>query len=162
MTVSIRPATHADAPALATILNPIIERGGTTAYEDPVDEAYFQSMIAGLGPHDTLFVAEVDGRVVGYQLLEASPKLPEGIASIASFVAIDTAAKGIGQAMAATTIRAAKAAGWTEIDATIRADNAAGLAYYSRVGFADHQVFRSVPLKDGTPVDRIAKRLSLR
>lgn len=157
----IRPATKQDAPLLANILNPIIERGGTTAYEEPVDAAYFETMMANLGPRDTLFVAEDDGRIVGYQLLEASPNLPANVASIASFVAIGTTAKGIGQAMAAETIRSAKAAGWAQIDATIRADNEGGLAYYARLGFVDHKVFAAVPLKDGTPVDRIAKRLTL-
>ena len=159
--LNIRPATARDALALAKILNPIIKRGGTTAYEDPFDAAYFETMIANLGPRDTLFVAEDDGRVIGYQHLEASAKLPADVAAIASFVAIGTTAKGVGQAMAAETIRAAKAAGWREIDATIRADNVGGLAYYSRLGFQDHKVIAAVPLKDGTPVDRIAKRFSL-
>lgn len=157
----IRPASKQDAHLFANILNPIIKRGGTTAYEDPVNAAYFETMITNLGPRDTLFVAEDDGRVVGYQLLEASAKLPADVASIASFVAIGTTAKGVGQAMAVETIRAAKAAGWSEVDAKIRVDNAAGLAYYSRLGFQDHEVFAAVPLKDGTPVDRIAKRLHL-
>ena len=35
MTVDVRPATDADAPALADLLNAIIARGGTTSLEAP-------------------------------------------------------------------------------------------------------------------------------
>jgi hypothetical protein len=44
---------------------------------------------------------------------------------------------------------------------TIRADNIGGNAFYDRIGFVYHRVQRAVPLKDGTPVDRINKRYFL-
>jgi hypothetical protein len=47
------------------------------------------------------------------------------------------------------------------INATIRADNVGGLAFYSRLGFTDHGISRAVPLRDGTPVDRVSKRFIL-
>ena len=177
MTVLIRHATPADASALADVLNPIIRRGGTTAYEVEVDAAHFETVMARLAPRETLFVGEDAGpaastesaaesgagegprRVIGYQLLQADARLPADIASIASFVAIGVTARGVGRALAARTLPAARQAGWAGIDATIRADNAGGLAFYSRLGFADHKVFDAVPLRDGTPVDRISKRL---
>ncbi len=37
MTVTTRPATAADAPAMCAILNAIIARGGTTGHRRPFD-----------------------------------------------------------------------------------------------------------------------------
>jgi putative intracellular protease/amidase len=43
------------------------------------------------------------------------------------------------------------------INAAIRADNQSGLAYYEKMGFRNYQIVKGVPLRDGTPVDRIFK-----
>ena len=67
----------------------------------------------------------------------------------------------IGSALFAATCAEARRLGLTGINATIRADNSGGLAFYSRQGFRDHSVRAAVPLKDGTPVDRVSKRFSL-
>jgi hypothetical protein len=44
---------------------------------------------------------------------------------------------------------------------TIRADNIGGLAFYSALGFEDNGIHRAVPLRDGTPIDRVSKRYVL-
>ncbi|MEP5761058.1 MAG: GNAT family N-acetyltransferase, partial [Litoreibacter sp.] len=56
-----------------------------------------------------------------------------------------------------TTKIKARGQGVSVINAKIRADNAPGLAYYTKMGFLDHDVKRGIPLKDGTPIDRIIK-----
>jgi ribosomal protein S18 acetylase RimI-like enzyme len=67
----------------------------------------------------------------------------------------------VGSALFNVMRSAARKRGLTAINATIRADNSGGLAFYNRMGFLDYEVTRAVPLKDGTPVDRIRKRYSL-
>jgi hypothetical protein len=52
-------------------------------------------------------------------------------------------------------------AGFLEINAQIRADNLPGMAYYAAMGFAPFDMVKAVPLKDGTPVDRMIKRYDL-
>jgi hypothetical protein len=52
---------------------------------------------------------------------------------------------------------AAKQAGVVTLDATIRTDNVSGLAYYTAMGFVDHQMYRDVTLSDGTRVDQVQK-----
>lgn len=159
--MKVRPATAADAAACARILNPIITAGGTTAYEDPVDEPYLADWITSAGPGETRLVAEVEGAVVGFQFLDDHPELAPGIADISTFAERGRRRAGVGRALTAATVAAARRAGWAEINATIRADNAGGLAFYSAMGFRDHDVTRAKPLKSGRPVDRISKRLSL-
>jgi L-amino acid N-acyltransferase YncA len=163
MSLSVRPVTPDDAPALAELLNAIIARGGTTALETPftpggLDQAYLT------GPDVLCCHVAVDGAgqaLEGFQTLGRYPGLPEGWGDIGTFVRVGGQQRGIGGALFAATRRRAAELGLIGINATIRADNTGGLAFYSRVGFADHSVFKAVPLADGTPVDRISKRLRL-
>lgn len=165
MTVTVRPATTNDAAALIGIINPIIAAGGTTAHQTPFDEARMSRHYIAPAQIIQCTVAERDGVVSGFQSLmwpdEEGDTFPQGWAIIASFVARSSIGHGIGQAMFAATRQAALAAGVRTIDATIRADNAGGLAYYTSLGFVDYEVLPAVPLRDGTLVDRVRKRLDL-
>jgi L-amino acid N-acyltransferase YncA len=156
--MNIRPLHPDDIPAMVAILNEIIAIGGTTAYQTPVSEAEFDRFRLPANAKTFLHVAEADGAIIGFQWLSPDP---EGLGAIASFAHPDAAQRGIGTALFAATKAAAIAAGYKTLEATIRADNASGLAYYSKMGFEDFQTFKDVPLSDGTPVDRIQKRLSL-
>jgi L-amino acid N-acyltransferase YncA len=163
MDLDIRPARGGDAPGLAELLNAIIARGGTTALEDPfapeaLDLAYLT------GPDVICCFVAVDrgsGRLEGFQTLGRDPRLPDGCGDIGAFARVGGTQRGVGAALFAATRAEARRLGLTALNATIRADNAGGLAFYGRMGFADHSVRPAVPLKDGHPVDRINKRYDL-
>lgn len=161
--IQIRPAKPGDAPAMAAILNPIIAAGGTTAREEPVDAAYMAEVIAtAICCH----VAEDgagtrNGTLAGMQWLDRLPELPPDVGDIATFARMAPKRPGVGRALFAVTCQAARASGLSELNAVIRADNVPGLGYYGKMGFEDHDVLPGVPLKDGTPVDRIVKRFAL-
>ena len=123
-----------------------------------VDEfaAYFLN-----GPrHVSCLIAEDEatGSLCGFQALERDPQLPEGWADIATFARVEPKVPGVGTALFAATKRRAAELGLIALNATIRADNTSGLAFYSKMGFEDYRVTKGVPLKDGTPVDRVSKR----
>lgn len=165
MTATTRPATPDDGPAMTMILNEIIDAGGTTAHQSRFDAARMVRHYIEPSSKISCTVAEVEGKLVGFQSLawpdqEGQP-FPDGWAIIATFVGASAAGQGAGRALFAATRRAAEAAGVTTIDATIRADNTGGLAFYSKMGFKDYDVLRAIPLRDGTPIDRIRKRLDL-
>jgi L-amino acid N-acyltransferase YncA len=165
MTPTIRAATPADAAAMAALLNEIIAAGGTTAYENPFDATAMDDQYISGTTVICCSVAERDGRLVGFQGLfwpdDADDPFPPGWAIIATFVRRGERGGGIGAALFARTRTEARKAGVTTIDATIRADNAGGLAFYTHMGFRDYGRLAAVPLKDGTPVDRVRKRLDL-
>ena len=157
----IRPVTRADAAELAALLNAIIVRGGTTAFEVPfsaeqLDAAY----LTGPSVH-CCFVAEVGGLLLGFQTLGTQSFLPASIGDIATFARLGGTQRGVGTALFAATTERARHIGLLGINATIRADNLGGLAFYARMGFVDHSVLPGVPLRDGTRVDRIRKRYAL-
>lgn len=159
--LTIRPVTPDDAAELANLLNAIIARGGTTAFETPfTPDALAQAHLLGPTVH-CCFVAEAHGRLAGFQTLGTHSLLPADIGDIATFTRVGGTQGGVGTALFAATCERARALGLAAINATIRADNTGGLIFYSRMGFVDHDVEPAVPLKDGTPVDRISKRFAL-
>ena len=162
MELVVRPMQAADVPQACQILNDIIRIGGTTAFETPMDEGAFANIyLLGEDLICCHVVLDADGHVAGFQWIGRNPKLPEDCADIATFTRRDPTVRGAGRALCAVTRAAALAKGYVQINATIRADNVPGLGYYTKMGFGDHSVTKAVPLKDGTPVDRISKRLAL-
>jgi L-amino acid N-acyltransferase YncA len=157
----VRPVAASDAAALADLLNAIIARGGTTAFETPFTPAQLaHSYLLGPTVH-CCFVVEADGALLGFQTLGTQPFLPANIGDIATFTRLGGTQRGVGSALFAATCQRARDLGLTAINATIRGDNVGGLAFYSRLGFVDHEVVPAVPLNDGTRVDRIRKRFAL-
>lgn len=165
MALVVRPARRSDAAAMAELINAIIAIGGTTAYEESFDAVSMDAAYISLPQLVSCFVAEEDGEIVGFQGLMRSfdpeDPLPDGWATIGTFARVGLTQRGVGGALFAATLEAARAAGIAVIDATIRADNTGGLAFYSRQGFVDYDRLVGVPLREGKPVDRIRKRFDV-
>ena len=66
----IRPAVPADAPALWTILEPVIRAGDTYALDPDMGQA--EALAYWLGPDKETFVAEEGGRVLGTCYIRAN------------------------------------------------------------------------------------------
>jgi L-amino acid N-acyltransferase YncA len=163
MSLIVRPYVHDDAASLTDLLNAVIARGGTTALEDAfTSEQLADTYLDGPNVHICLVAVETDtGRIEGFQTLGRYPTLSDEIGDIGTFAQIDGTKRGVGSALFAEMTKRARALGLSEINATIRSDNEGGLAFYTKQGFDDHAVTVAVPLKDGTPVDRIHKRYRL-
>ena len=162
MELRVRPTRRSDAAALADLLNEIIAAGGTTAYEMPfAPNAFADAHIDGPGVITSVIAEDEAGRAMGFQILLRNGSLEPDWGDIGTFARRDETTRGIGSALFAATCDAARAAGLHTLNATIRADNVGGLAFYARMGFVDYAVTRAVPLADGTPVDRIARRFDL-
>ena len=152
-----------DLEEARALLNEIIAIGGTTAWETPLDAAAFGAVYSSANPDlVAIHVAlDAEGAVAGFQWLARKATLPPDCADIATFARQNPVTKGVGTALFAATKAAARAAGFARINAQIRADNRPGLGYYAKMGFVDHDIVPAVPLRDGTPVDRIVKRFAL-
>jgi L-amino acid N-acyltransferase YncA len=163
MNFIVRPARSTDAAALTELLNIIIAAGGTTAMEEPLAVDTFAEWFVS-GP-DVLFCVVAEGdmsrNLLGFQSIYRDAELPERWADIATFSSTRHKVAGVGTRMFAHTRSMAKDLGLTTINATIRADNVQGLSYYDKMGFRTYRTREAVPLRDGTPVDRIMKRYDL-
>ena len=163
MDVEVRAARSEDAAGLAELLNGVIARGGTTALEEPFTPERLDAAYLTGAEVICCFVAvdPVSGRHEGFQTLGRYPGLPDGYGDIGTFARVGGTQRGVGRALFAATEARARRLGLAGINATIRADNTGGLQFYTRLGFVDHSVRPAVPLKDGSPVDRISKRYAL-
>ncbi len=104
----IRPATSADAPAMAALLNRVIEIGGTTAHQHAKTEAQVCADCID-GPEALIcVVAEFDGVPSGFQAVGIWPDLPQGWGDIGTFVIPGLQAKGIGGSPLPPICRTAK------------------------------------------------------
>lgn len=160
----VRPISERDIPELLSILNAIIDAGGTTAIETRLSEADFAEWFVS-GPEVLAGFTAFDpgtGRPCGFQALSSHGAPEPGWGDIGTFARREASIPGVGRALFAATRQRAAALGLAAINAQIRADNTGGLAYYDRMGFRTWRVLPSVPLADGTPVDRICKRFDLR
>lgn len=160
--IRVRRATPEDAAALCEILNEIIALGGTTALETPHTPAELDDHYIS-GPTCLFcFMAETsDGTALGFQTLQTSTDLPGDWGDIGTFTRRTPRIQGVGTALFQQTKKAARDLGLSAINATIRADNYAGIPFYEKMGFKTYDIAKGVPLKDGTPVDRVWKRYDL-
>ena len=161
--IRISPVRIEDATELAEMLNEIILRGGTTAYEQTFSADELCSTLL-LGPevvHCVVAHDEHTASLCGFQTLYRSANLPACVADIATFTRIGLVRCGIGSKLFVATRQFAHDHGLLSINATIRADNVSGLKFYKEVGFSDHSVQHGVPLSAGCPIDRISKRFHL-
>ena len=158
--MKVRAAVPADGAQMCALLNEIIEIGGTTAAEDVLSLAAFHAHYFEGEGIVSQFVAEQDGVILGFQKLNRLNGSDE-IADIATFARASNKVKGVGRALFEKTRTTALAAGFSQINARIRADNVPGMGYYAAMGFEPFDVVKAVPLKDGTPVDRMIKRYDL-
>jgi ribosomal protein S18 acetylase RimI-like enzyme len=164
MTLTTRRAAPDDAEAMAALINEIISIGGTTAYETPFDRESAEHEFISAPSVIACTVAESEGELLGFQVLLGSTEdepLPPGWGAIGTYARVGRTGGGVGRTLFEETLKAARTAGVRTIDATIRADNVGGLGFYSRMGFVDYDRRIGVPLKDGTPVDRVRKRFDI-
>lgn len=157
-----RQATKSDVRQMFRLLNRIIEIGGTTAYEEKLDDEKFTSHFLNEATCLSLYVCESnDSEILGFQVLKVNTSLPAGWADIATFARVEPKVRGVGITLFEATKKLAREREILAINATIRGDNESGLAYYSKIGFVNYKVDKARPLKDGTPVDRISKKYVL-
>ncbi|MDR7146271.1 L-amino acid N-acyltransferase YncA [Rhizobium sp. BE258] len=159
--ISIRKAIADDAGELTGLLNEIIAAGGTTAIEVALSPAEFREWFIDGPSVFACHVAETDNGLAGFQEISRYGDLPDGWADIGTFSRKHPKIPGVGTALFAATLAAARSLDMEFINATIRADNTGGLAYYAKMGFETYGITKDAPLLDGTPVDRINKRFQV-
>ena len=157
MTLRAVEMEHTHVAACVAILNPIIATGGSTAYEEPFTETYFTEHYLLEPPVRT--VVMLGERVVGFQ---SAFDCGDGTYSIGSFTDQVNPVRGAGRVMFSRTVDACRKHGGHAIFAKITSDNSGGVAYYTKMGFADWKVIpNDHTRRDGTTVDRIIKRYML-
>lgn len=138
----IRPASAADAPGMSAVQNEIFEAGLRKS------AVTVEGVLATYVEHEHRIECSIaldeDGRILGFQSLRYAAAgnefgVEEGWGIIGTHISPSAARRGIGAALFAATLSAARRFGLQNIDADIPADNAAGLAYYEAMGFRTYR-----------------------
>lgn len=160
--IHVRPAIALDAPSMASLLNRIIDQGGTTALTTRVTGNDLEEWMAANDGKSAWHVAVNDQeQVVGFQWISTADYLPPDAAEIATFVQVGQTGLGIGSKLFDATRKAARDIGYDWINANIRADNEGGLIYYQSRGFQDYGRIDGYEMANGQIVDKILKRYDL-
>ncbi|MCV2889274.1 GNAT family N-acetyltransferase [Ruegeria aquimaris] len=137
----VRQAETADAAAMSAVLLPILAGWNSTRRGDA--ETILTRYIND--PERLSCAVACEGtRILGFQSLKVAGDqnvydLPAGWGIIGTYVAADAGRRGIGRALFAETLAAARRAGLIHIDATIGEANAQALHYYSSMGFQPYR-----------------------
>ncbi|HXG46133.1 MAG TPA: GNAT family N-acetyltransferase [Methylomirabilota bacterium] len=155
--MNIRPATHADLPAILEIYNEaVLNTTGTYDYEPRSLEQrrqWFEERRQGGYP---VFVAEEEtGRIVGWSALNPYHSRPgyRFTAENSVYIAADRRGQGVGKRLLAPLIDAARQRGLHAIIAAIDATNAASVRLHERFGFKVVGQFKEVGFKFGRWLD---------
>jgi L-amino acid N-acyltransferase YncA len=146
---SLRPATRADAPALAEIYNEGIE-GREATFETRLRDA--EEVVAWIGEGLPFLVAEdADGAVLGFARLSAYSDrcVYDGVGEHGVYVAGVAQGRGVGRELLLALCDAAERAGYYKLTSRVFASNAASRAVHRAAGFEEVGVQRRHGRLDG-------------
>jgi GNAT superfamily N-acetyltransferase len=140
--VRIRAASPADWPAFWAVFGPIVAAGVT--YTVPRDATGEEAAALWMDPAATVYVAELDGQVVGSAKLRPNFLGPAAHVANASFI-VDAAyaGRGIGRALGEHVLAAARAQGYRamQFNAVVET-NTGAVALWRSLGF---EILATVP-----------------
>lgn len=156
MTVHLRPASAADAPAICAIYNPYVATTTVTFEEEAVAEPEMAQRIADVGAAGLpWFVAEADGKVVGYAYATKWRVRSAYRHSVESTVYVDPACvgQGVGRALYAALLDELRRRGLHVVIGGIALPNAGSVGLHEALGFRKIAHFAEVGMKFGRWID---------
>ncbi|HTK35120.1 MAG TPA: arsinothricin resistance N-acetyltransferase ArsN1 family B [Caulobacteraceae bacterium] len=147
--INIRPAEVADAAAVQAIYAPMVERT-TISFEEvaPSITEMGERIAVALQTHG-YYVAERDGRVVGYAYgsQHRARAAYRRSADVAIYVAEEARGIGVGRALYQVLLPRLSDLGFHRAYAGIALPNPASIALHESVGFAPAGIYREVGFK---------------
>ena len=163
--IDLRPATAADAPAIAAIYNHEVENTVVTMDLVPRTVEEQQSYIlTRSGAFATIVAVDADsGEVVGWGALSPYKDRPAYNTSVEDSIYIrrDYNGKGIGRQLLGHLLDTARSHGFHSVLARIEATTEASLALHSKLGFETVGVEREVARKFGRWIDVVLMQIIL-
>jgi phosphinothricin acetyltransferase len=161
--VTVRPATAADAEAIASILNALI---ATTTIEWTEAPHTVADVRTWLDEHETVLVAEEGGEVVGvaaYGWFRDAVRRPGYRFTVEHTVHVRESrwGSGIGADLMGALIDAARASGKHTMVAAIDSTNQASIRFHQRLGFVDVGRLPETGAKFGRWLDLVLLQLHL-
>ncbi|MGD8244155.1 MAG: GNAT family N-acetyltransferase [Anaerolineae bacterium] len=138
MQIDIRRATPKDAAALSAVWEVVCGERVYTAVSRPFTPEQERHYLASLSDREGIFVAEVDGRIVGFQSLDLWAEYTDAfdhVGVMGTIILPQWRRLGIGRNLAHHTFAYARAHGYEKMVIYVRAGNADAQAFYRSLGF---------------------------
>ena len=165
--VAVRPATPGDAAALVELAEAVgVEPEGWlisgARWRSVGDERRYIRSIRRY-PHAAVFVAELDGEIVGRLSIQRDPH-PASIhvADLGLMVAASHRRRVVGTALLEAAAQWARDAAVRKIEQHVFPHNAAAIALYERFGFEREGYRKGHYVRDGEYVDAVLMALEIR
>lgn len=156
--LTIRRAAPEDAEAISAIWDVVCAEGIYTAVSQPFTPEQEREYIAGLSDREGVFVAEFEGRIVGFQTLDRWADYTDAfdhVCVLGTFVLPELRGRGIGRRLAAHTFDFARAHGYEKSVVYVRGSNAGAQAFYRSLGFRSKGVLERQVKIDGGYDDEV-------
>ncbi len=165
MSLSIRPATNADIPAITRIYAYAVEHGTASfEYEPPGEPEMARRMAELLDNGYPYRAAEADGELAGYAYAGPYRARPAYRFTVEDsvYIAPEAQGRGIGRALLKALIEAAEAGGFRQMIAVIGdSGQTASVALHAALGFAYIGTFPNVGFKFGRWLDTVLMQRAL-
>jgi ribosomal protein S18 acetylase RimI-like enzyme len=164
MQITIRRATSEDAESISAVWEVVCAERVYTAVNRPFTPQQERDYIVSLCDREGLFLAEVDGRVVGFQSLDLWAKYTDSfdhVGVMGTIILPKWRRKGIGRRLAEHTLDFARTSGYEKIVIYVRAGNAGAQAFYRGLDFVPKGVLARQVKIDGQYEDEVFMELFL-
>lgn len=162
MQIAIRRATPDDAEAISAIWEIVCAERAYTAVNRPFTPQQEREYIASLSDREGIFLAEAEGRAVGFQSLDLWAKYTNSfdhVGTMGTIIIPERRRKGIGRRLALHTLDFARAHGYEKIVVYVRVGNTTGQAFYRSQGFVPKGTLARQVKIDGRYEDEVFMEL---
>jgi GNAT superfamily N-acetyltransferase len=128
-----RQANINDAQAIADVIAQVVKEPNPVAFERPMSADEVRTWISRLGGEGGIFLAIVDGRVVGFSALDYNTFEPDTVI-LGVWMISEVRRRGIGTSLAEYALGFARDKGYTRIRGRLPAQNEIALSFLSSIG----------------------------
>ena len=158
MQITIRRAIPDDAEAISAIWEVVCAERVYTAVNHPFTPQQERNYIASLSHREGIFLAEVEGDVIGFMSLDLWATYTDSfdhVGVMGTIILPPWRRKGIGRRLAEQTFDFARANGYEKIVIYVRAGNTGAQAFYRGLGFVPKGVLERQVKMDGRYEDEV-------
>ncbi len=158
VTLNIRRATPDDAASINAIWQVIAAEKIYSAIDKPFTTEEERAYIQSLSDREGIFLAESDGKVVGFQSLDLWARVIRSmnhVGQLGTFVLPAWRGRGVAKALAEHTLAFAREHEYEKLVIFVRASNTGAQKFYARLGFKACGRFARQVKIDGTYDDEI-------
>lgn len=128
-----RQANINDADAIASVIAEVVKEPNPVGFEGPMPPDQVRTWLSRLGGEGGVFLATVDGRVVGFGSLDYNTFEPDTVV-IGVWMLPEVRRKGVGTALAEYALGFARDKGYKRIRGRLPQDNEVALSFLSSIG----------------------------